>query len=226
MTARRLSLFSIALLAALPLLAGGLSEKYKNWPNSPQGYFMTAAEREAWKMIATDQAAEAFVKEYLAKRGGDAFVAEVADLAAQADKYLTVGGTAGSTTLRGKMVILLGPPASITAAKKKSRGDFRSTANGYMDAASMDGRGTSVGEVASVAQQGGMSEKIVAEYTYTYPADKLPAAYRKPLTVKIEVDADGHDRIELYSTKQELETLYEMVAQSRIAAAQQAAPAQ
>src|SRR5438876_413382 len=225
MTAARSSLVALVLLVASPLLAAGLSEKYKTWPSSPQGYFMTAAERAQWKSISSDADAEKFVSEFIARRGGAAFTDDVAHNAAQADKYLTVGKTPGSATLRGKMMIILGPPGSITAAKKKASADFRSTADGYISAGGLDSTGPSVGEMAQVAQAAGMSEKVVTEFTYTYAADKLPPSYGKPLTVKIEVDAYGRDAIASYATQKELERIYEIVAQSRVTPAP-APPAQ
>src|SRR5205814_4911287 len=91
--------------------------KYKGWENSPQGYFMTKAEREEWLKIDNDDAAGKFVADFLAKRPAN-FEKEVADRAANADKYLTVAKTPGSKSLRGKVVILLGPPSQMDVAEQ------------------------------------------------------------------------------------------------------------
>src|SRR5439155_3342770 len=120
-TLRLLSL----LLVASPLFAGNLT-KYKDWASSPQGYFMTGAERVQFAALKSDDEAEKFVADFLAKRG-PAFVADVDKAASMADKYLTVGKTPGSKTTRGKVVIVLGPPTAIAVEQKTLTGDRRMT---------------------------------------------------------------------------------------------------
>jgi len=61
--------FAVATLVALPLLAADLG-KYNDWDQSPQGYFMTKAEREQWERVDTAAAAEKFVAEFLDKGRG------------------------------------------------------------------------------------------------------------------------------------------------------------
>ena len=205
---------------AISTFAAGLSQNYKDWPHSPQAYFMTSAERAQWSSVRTDAEAEQFVNDFIAKRGGDAFVKEVSQNAAQADKYLTVAKTPGSKTLRGKMMILLGPPGAISAKKKKSSGDFRATPATAGNAIN----GANVEDMMAAANSPGNIQVTVAEYTYTYSADKLPPAYGKSLVVKIEVDPSGQDRISTYGAEKELDKLYEMVAQARLAAAKPPTP--
>src|SRR5947207_11391547 len=108
---KRIAAVITLVLCTSAAFAAGLSDKYKDWSHSPQAYFMTRAERAQWANLQTDADAEQFVNDFVAKRGGDAFVKEVAQNAAQADKYLTIGKTPGSLTARGKMMILLGPAA-------------------------------------------------------------------------------------------------------------------
>ncbi len=129
-------LFAVLALAAIPALAA-LSPKYKDWGSSPQAQFMTKAEREQWSAIKTDEEAEQFVNAFLAKRGPD-FPALVADRVAAADKYLTYGKTPGSQTLRGKIIILLGPPSSFSVAERQTK---------------RAGEGTSGGSVAMVIRE-------------------------------------------------------------------------
>lgn len=105
-------MIAIAITALTAPLFGGLS-KFKDWDRSPQGSFMTKAEREQWAAIQSDAEAQTFVDRFLASRGGSEFAAEVANRAEMADKYLTVGKTQGSKTLRGKAIILFGPPSSL-----------------------------------------------------------------------------------------------------------------
>lgn len=66
---------------------------------------------------------------------------------------------------------------------------------------------------------------IINEYTYTYPAALLPAAYGKPLTVRIEVDpGKDQDRFSSLGADREMDKLYEMAAQARLAAVAQPEP--
>src|SRR6476646_1710625 len=106
---RLLVLIAVVLFAA-PLFAR--LTKYRGWDSLPEGYFMTRAERDQWSKIDTDADAGKFVADFRAKRP-DNFQKEVADRAANADKYLTVAKTPGSKSLRGKIVILLGPPTQM-----------------------------------------------------------------------------------------------------------------
>ena len=94
------------------LPAFGASPDFKDWENSPQGYFMTKAEHQEWSAIKTQEEAQRFIDQFLAKRG-PGFAAGVSARAAKADKYFTVGKLPGSKTLRGKAVIMLGPPSAM-----------------------------------------------------------------------------------------------------------------
>ena len=107
--------FFFAVMAAAVAVSAfaGLS-KYRGWESSPQGYFMTKAERAEWDAVKTDSEAQAFVEKFVASRGGDAWAAEVGKRAEMADKYLTVGKMQGSKALRGKAVIIFGPPSDLT----------------------------------------------------------------------------------------------------------------
>jgi len=89
--------------------------RYSNWADSPQGYFMTKGERAEWSKLTTEAGAAQFIDRFLAIRG-PAFAANVAGRAKEADDNLSVDGKRGSQTLRGKIVILLGRPASVTIA--------------------------------------------------------------------------------------------------------------
>src|SRR3954454_10383810 len=103
----------------------GISRSYKDWPKTPIGYYMTNDEKKQWSAIQSDAEAEQFIKDFVAKRGGDTFTREVAQNAEKADKYLSIGKTPGSETARGKMMILLGPTVATTATQKKKAGEVR-----------------------------------------------------------------------------------------------------
>jgi hypothetical protein len=218
---KRIAAAVVISLCATASFAAGLSQKYKDWAHSPQAYFLTKTEQSKWSGLQSDAAAEQFVNDFVAKRGGDAFVAEVAQNAAQADKYLTIGKTPGSLTARGKMMILLGPAAPTSVTKKKKAGDVRLAPPVSMG----DFSGATVEQMQGAANDPGNSTTFVNEYTYNYPASALPPAYGKPLTVKIEVDTGAErDRIASYSNEKELDKVYELAAQAKLAAAKPATP--
>jgi hypothetical protein len=199
----------------------GVSRSYNDWPKTPIGYYMTIAEKKQWSALQSDAEAEQFIKDIIAKRGGDTFTREVAQNAEKADKYLTIGKTPGSETVRGKMMILLGPTVATAAAKKKKSGEVHlapATAIGDLS-------GPTIQDMQTASNDPGNSTTFLTEYTYVYPASALPPAYGKPLTVKIEVDAGAdRDRISSYGAEKELDKVYEMAAQAKLAAAKPATP--
>jgi hypothetical protein len=228
MTSTRTLTLALTLLAATAALAGGLSRESKEWPNSPQGYFMTNAEKAIWSAtVKNDADAEKFISDFLSRRA-PGFPAEVAAAAAQADKFLTVGGTPGSKTLRGKTVIVLGPPASMSVKQKKLPVDRRMTAGGAAAAGGGGGGpagasggfgGPSVEQVASVAASEGMTGGgVVNEYTFNYSGEAIPAPVGRPFEVKLEVSLGGSDQIRDRKLAAELDEMFEKVAQSKIVA--------
>jgi hypothetical protein len=209
------------------LFAAALSQKYKDWAASPQAYFMTKEERAQWSGVVTDADAEKFIAQFVASRGAD-FAEQVADRATNADKYLTIGKTRpASQTLRGKVIVLLGPPSALKNELKKGRVDRASTAGGYMSAAGDSGSGlgspggggggASVGEVVAVAQQSGMSEhKSYVEYTITYAGDKLPAGYANGVTITLQADpGTGEDWAPDRAAQAKLDQLFDAVVAAR-----------
>jgi len=215
----------IAAAVVILLVAGaafaGVSRSYKDWPNTPIGYYMTNDEKKQWSALQSDAEAEQFIKDFIAKRGGETFTREVAQNAEKADKYLTVGKTPGSETARGKMMILLGPTAPTAVTKKKKSGEVHmapGTAIGQNSGPTMQ-------DMQSAANDPGNSTMFTTEYAYTYPAASLPAAYGKPLTVKFEVEPEkDRDRLVGVGAEKELDKVYEMVAQAKLAAAKPATP--
>src|SRR6202140_5943294 len=106
MKSMRSVLLLLSIAVTSPAFAAG--PDFKDWENSPQGYFMTKAEHQEWSAVRTEEEPQRFVAQFLAKRS-PGFAADVAARTEQADKHLTIGKTAGSKRLRGKVVILLGP---------------------------------------------------------------------------------------------------------------------
>ena len=109
------------MMALVALLLAVHLGKYADWPDSPQGYFMTRAERAEWATLTSEADAARFVERFIVSRGAG-FVDEVAAAAKAADDNLTVGRKKGSRTLRGKIVILLGPPTAFAIDPHRAGG--------------------------------------------------------------------------------------------------------
>jgi GWxTD domain-containing protein len=193
----------LALLAAAALMADGLL-KYKRWGSSTVSYFMTKTERQQWATIKTDAEAEAFVNRFVASRGAG-FVDEVARRSEIADKYLTLGRTAGSRSIRGKIVLLLGPPKALNVADRRVAGERSATAGAYLNVQA-DG-GPSMDDMSAGARREGMSGRAVREYTFTYP----------DLSVTVEADAaSGADRVVNKNEAARLEQALEKAAEAPV----------
>ena len=224
----RIAFVVLGLLSSV-LAYGRELSKYKDWDSSPVSFFMTRAERAEWAMVKTDADAEQFVQKYLARRPAS-FAKEVAERAAAADKHLSFGGQMGSRTLRGKVVVLLGPPAGFTISprqvKRGSGGGASSSVNSSMNAAGA-GDGGSAGGVMSVEDMSDANNRksragarSVNDYTFTYAGSKLPVKSDKDLVIVVEVGENGSDKIRDRKTLSQLESLFEAVAAASAAPSQ------
>jgi GWxTD domain-containing protein len=203
-------LVAVAVLSlAVPAFAK--LSKYKDWSNSPEGYFMTKAERAQWSAIDTDEAAQAFVDKFIASRGGDAFVAETSKRAEMADKYLTVGKLPGSKTLRGKAIVLFGAPSAINvtgdSGAQVSRDNpavneaYRGAGAGG-DSGGSDVKGGVSGNGSGLAESGGTfgAPMISTHVTRTYHLG-FDAAPGGPVDFTFVADgSSGKDRVAKSST--------------------------
>jgi GWxTD domain-containing protein len=208
-----------AVLSVTSLLAADLG-KYQDWKDSPDAYFMTSAEREQWAKQGSETEAAQFVQKYAADRGGEAFTKELAKRVAMADKYLTIGDTPGSKSMRGRIVILLGPPAALNVSVKQARSAGHSGTADMAFAAGGEGGGTSVSEVAGVSQREGMTgaDSGLRDYTFSYGAATLGTPKDALLTVEVNAKT-GKDRVADKKAAAELEKLLESAAQKSIVAA-------
>ncbi|HUP63122.1 MAG TPA: hypothetical protein VNA69_22215 [Thermoanaerobaculia bacterium] len=178
---------------------------------------MTKAEREQWRAVTTEQDAETFVTEFLARRPAN-FAAEVTKRAEMADKYLTVGKVKGSSSLRGKLIVLFGAPAAMQSAQKRSKTDYTSGAS------EMGGGGelgvhvsaSTPGGVQAIGGRGATGGRVVTEYTFIFSAKNVPSL-GSDLTVVVEVDpASGKDRFSDKKTAEALKAKFEAIAQASI----------
>lgn len=120
---RVLLLLLLGAIAAPP--AGASLETYKEWEKSPEfQYLATDAEKAAWKKVATDAEAEAFVALFWAKRDPDLkspvneFKARIEALVKAADERFAVRGRRGALTERGRVLIVMGPPKQIVPRER------------------------------------------------------------------------------------------------------------
>jgi GWxTD domain-containing protein len=193
-------------------------KKYKDWERTPQGYFMTSAERAEWKELQTDDEAERFIAAFLAKRDPK-FAEEVENRAAQADKYLTVGKTRGSRTLRGKTVILFGPPTALTVndlaggQTKRDNVPASGAMTGGANASGPDGGGRG-GSMESPTNLGLAITSIHVVRLYRILYDSSPGG---KIDVTIEANPNnGKDRIPSLSEARQLQRAFEKAAQASI----------
>lgn len=212
---RRILTIITAAVLALPLLAADLG-KYNNWNDSPQGWFMSEAEREQWTALTSEADAAQFVAAFLARRDAK-FADEIALRVKKADQYLTVGKTPGSQTLRGKVVILLGPPSAMDVSAKKARAGGRSGSVAMSMGAAGEAPGVGLADVAEVGEREAMSGGATADklYTLSYAAEQLPT--KKSLTVVVEVNGEsGKDSIRDKRARAELEKAFEAAAEASV----------
>jgi GWxTD domain-containing protein len=215
---RRISSLAVAFaFLAVPLLAADLG-KYNDWNESPAGYFMTKAEREQWSALTSEAAAAKFVEEFLARRGPE-FSAEVKKRAEQADKYLTIGKLPASKTLRGKLIVLFGPPSGInvsdrteTSTKRDNPAVAGALSNiGSSGSSRSDEGGTNVGGSMSTAS-------LVRTYSITFSGPEIANTFDvKDLTFVVEADgSSGKDRFAGRTKEKEGQELMEKQARASI----------
>jgi GWxTD domain-containing protein len=208
---KRTILAFVLILSAVQLAFGaGLSKKYKTWDKSPEAYFLTNSEREQWKKVKTDADAQNFILDYKAKRGPD-FEKNLADRMAVADKYFSSGETKGSETLRGKVIIVFGPPSSI----ERGKGD----PGNKTDVTRVDNFSSGNGGVAmsSAGTAGPMSPHANAAqtpmFTFVYNKEAAPKpigkAFRVELKLYTEADQEPED-------PQGLQAKFEAVAEASL----------
>lgn len=191
--------------------AAGLSKTYKSWDKSPDAYFLTSAERTQWKAVQTDAEAEKFVGEYFARRGPE-FQAMLKERIAIADKYFSAGKVKGSETLRGKVIIVFGPPSAIdkSAGKgsmgKGTTGEDSRYAGGD---ASISNPLSNVGAGAS----GLMHSEKTERFIFDYDQQRSPAAIGKPFRVDIAIKSTSDQ--EAFDPK-DLDEKFETVAKASI----------
>jgi GWxTD domain-containing protein len=205
-----------ALVVAATVQAAPSAAKYSEWEKSPQAYFMTSAEHGQWVSITTDDAADAFIKDFVAKRGGSAFTAEVEKRATMADKYLSVGKVHGSETIAGKILILFGAPSNVAfndrTAVKKHYNAPQTNPSDYVG--SGNGPGVEEGEKSATATSSG---QMFRDYTFTFNGKASPGMNRDEFVTTVSIDlASGKTTLKDKKQQRDLDSLFESVAEASI----------
>ena len=105
---------------AIAALATAQLSKYKDWPKSPEAYFLTSEERAEWSKLTSDADAEKFIDNYYAKRGGHRFQEEVERRIAAADEQFKLRHQRGAESARGRLLVTLGGPSRVTQTRSMS----------------------------------------------------------------------------------------------------------
>lgn len=163
----RLSLLvALGVIAALP--ASAALEKYKDWDKGPEfQYFATDDDRAAWKKVATDADAEAFVALFWARRDPDLkspqneFKGRIEALVKYADERFALRGRRGALSERGRVLVIMGPPKQVIPRDR--------TPSSAAEAPAAGGR--------------------ITQYAFIYEDDKLPSwTDLKRIEIVVEVD--------------------------------------
>lgn len=205
---RSLPFVLAALIGSGSLPAEGLSRELKDWAKSPEAYFLTSQERVEWKTIKEDAQARDFIARYLARRGPD-FRGILTERIAVADKYFSAGKVKGSETLRGKVIIVFGPPSQIL--QSDSRGsmgrpgtvDRGEVTSGVPDPHSNVGPG-----VAGLSR----SEQE-AIFSILYDERHAPRSIGKAIRVDLKMKSDARQEA---VRPEELEEWFETVAKASV----------
>jgi hypothetical protein len=209
----RVILVAIAFIASVALAAN--LGKYNDWPNSPQGYFMTRSERAQWAKLTSEAEAGEFVNKLIISRGPD-FVEQVADAAKAADEHLTVAKRDGSKTLRGRIVILLGPPSAFSI----SDGGRPKESTDKLSSHAAVWRPQTVHVSGETVPSSELRKKFTSDYTFVYAREVLPGKPEKDRVIVVSVNPKtGEDRILDARMNREVSGLLDAAAEARAAAA-------
>ena len=215
---RRISILAVAAFLAVTSLSAANLGTFKDWDESPEGYFMTKAEREQWAQLTSEADAAKFVEEFRAKRDAG-FSEEVKKRAEQADKYLTIGKIKGSKSLRGKVIVLMGPPSGLnvsTSTKTDTKRDNPAMAGALSNISGNAGSGGRNGEAGSASGSIGTGTEI-RTFVISFDGAAAKAVDRTKVTFTIEADgATGKDRFATRDGEKEAQAVFELAARASI----------
>jgi GWxTD domain-containing protein len=217
---KRAAVLLVALLAAASTLpAAAALKKYKDWASSPEAYFLTADERKAWEVVASDEDAEKFIQAYRDVRG-KGFAAAIQSRIEFADRTLGLGKKKGSQTMRGKTLVLLGSPTRASASTAGSNADPSKVDISALDARSSGGGANSSGSSnpAPFTNSGGPGDSLRGAHApdmktvqlWVYAAGALPVGDKtKDTAIAFTIDQDSGQ--EAVSEPAKLQQLFDAV---------------
>ena len=216
---RRTCILAVVAVFAVSSLSAANLGAYKDWDQSPTGYFMTKAEREEFAKLTSEAEAAKFAEAFLAKRDAT-FPSEVKKRTENADKYLTIGKTPGSKTLRGKVIILMGPPSGLNVAlntKTETKRDSPAMAGALSNIGPSGGSGGRNSESGSFSGGSIGTGTEVRTYTISYEGKAAKTVDRDKVAFVIEADgATGKDRFASRDAEKDAQQLFELAAQASI----------
>jgi GWxTD domain-containing protein len=186
---------TIAVVVALLFAtAASAADDLLKWNKSPEAYYMTAEERAAWKKVATEEQARAFIEEYFRKRG-EQFRKDVRTRIDLADQQFRLDKIPGSRTQRGRVWMVLGNPTRSTTNRET---DVVATPpnrrfSGDRSAPSREATGAgTISPFSSVQRKGLMAINWIYERTNLDPELKMPE-----LRITFQIDmSKGAEAIE------------------------------
>ena len=215
------NLLIVVAVLSLAVPAFARLSKYKDWANSPEGYFMTKVERDQWSKIDSDADAEKFIADFHARRPAN-FEKEVAARAQMADQHLTIGKVKGSQSLRGKIVILFGTPTSIDqmdqAITDPGHRDNPITAGVYSNASGAGAGGSerNADNMGAVGE-GLTTGKVVRNMHFSFTGDIAKVVDRKQVDITVQIDPNtGKDGINSRAVASDVNAMFETIAESWI----------
>jgi GWxTD domain-containing protein len=211
MMKRTAILLALVMAAPAAFAGGGLSKQYKNWDRTPEAYFLTNGERAEWKKVKTDAEAQNFILDYKNKRGPE-FEKMLKDRVAVADKYFTSGETKGSETLRGKVIIVFGPPSAIDQSKGGGGGPGVDPNAQGVGSSKSGGLTMSSGGASPIGSAPAATASVrLPTMTFLYDAEHAPKAIGKPFKAEVNMISSTYQEP---TNADELNAKFEAVAEA------------
>ena len=144
MTTIKSAFVALALCSALDA-AAAMSPQYDEWRNGPVQWIMTPEEQKTWRSVNTDAEAIRFIDLFWVRRDPtlgtpvnefkDEFTARVK----YADEHYPERNRRGALTDRGRVMIVLGPPANFSGSLGQGKLQGNMQAEGYHASAGAQG---------------------------------------------------------------------------------------
>jgi GWxTD domain-containing protein len=177
----------LLILAGVAMASLSLAQlsKYKDWAKSPEAYFLTPSEREAWSAVKSDDEAEKFIATYWAKRDPTPATTQnefkdgvMRRIAAADEQFKARRYAKGSESARGHVFIVLGAPNRATQ-----------TALGPTDGGATPDTGLGAPGTAAGGARSDLSGGSPATVNWTYNKDHFTADWGIPeMRVRFSVD--------------------------------------